>query len=178
MSAIGLKPTFTTIDEWKVWRRYWKIMKNIIDDSIRVKRINMIKAHQENLPNAGKLSRELHFTRITSRKMLDLLEDGRARMRRIIEMEKQIAEQNSLFPLTIENCKTIDFHFNKGSNEFKQLPMWIVKTKGKSFYVNHVTSSTPWSTRETPEGSTRGMLRFKNSHLNITKDGEAIIQAV
>lgn len=73
-----------------------------------------------------------------------------------------------------EHCRTIDFHFNKGHLQDPSIPMWVVKTKGQSFYVNHVESNATWTTRETPEGSTKGSIRFKNCFLKI-EDGIAYI---
>lgn len=73
-----------------------------------------------------------------------------------------------------EHCRTIDFHFNKGHLQDPTIPMWVVKSKGQSFYVNHVESTASWSTRETPEASTKGSLRFKNCFLRI-EDGIAYI---
>jgi hypothetical protein len=75
-----------------------------------------------------------------------------------------------------EHCRTIDFHFNKGNLQDPTIPMWVVKTKGKSFYVDHVESNATWSTRETPEGYTKGSLRFKNCFLKIEDNVATISQ--
>lgn len=72
------------------------------------------------------------------------------------------------------HCRTIDFHFNKGHLQDPTIPMWVVKAKGKSFYVDHVEANAAWTTRETPEASTKGSLRFKNCFLKI-EDGIAYI---
>lgn len=69
------------------------------------------------------------------------------------------------------------FHFNKGHLADPQIPMWVVKTKGESYYVNHVVSNAPWSTKETPDNpSTKGSLKFKNVDITI-ENGEATINA-
>ena len=47
-------------------------------------------------------------------------------------------------------CKDLVFHFNKGHLADPTIPMWVVKAHGVTFYVNHVTSEMPWSTKETP----------------------------
>lgn len=73
-----------------------------------------------------------------------------------------------------EHCRCIDFHFNKGHLADPSIPMWVVKAKGQTYYVDHVESNAVWSTRETPEGSTKGSLRFKNCFLKI-EDGIAYI---
>jgi formylmethanofuran dehydrogenase subunit D len=46
-----------------------------------------------------------------------------------------------------------------------------VKTKGETYYVNHVTSNAPWSTKETPDNThTKGSIKFK--HVNLIIDDE------
>ena len=53
--------------------------------------------------------------------------------------------------------------------------MWVIKTKGQTYYVNHVTSSVPWTTKETPDSEhTKGSIKFKNVTLTI-KDNDALI---
>jgi hypothetical protein len=53
--------------------------------------------------------------------------------------------------------------------------MWVLKIKGESYYVNHVESNAPWSTKETPDNpSTKGSLKFKNVDV-IIEDGCATI---
>lgn len=51
------------------------------------------------------------------------------------------------------NEKTrIVYHFNKAHNTNpKEIPAWVVKVKGETFYVNHFTSTVGFSTKETPE---------------------------
>ena len=54
--------------------------------------------------------------------------------------------------------------------------MWIVKTHGETFYVNHVTADMPWSTKETPDNShTKGSIKLKDCLLVINEDNEAVI---
>jgi hypothetical protein len=54
--------------------------------------------------------------------------------------------------------------------------MWVVKSHGVTFYVNHVTAEVPWSTKETPDNNhTKGSLKFKNCKLVIDDDNCAII---
>lgn len=75
----------------------------------------------------------------------------------------------------IGNCKEVIFHFNKGHLKDPSIPMWVIKTKGKTFYVDHVDSSVGWSTKETPNNEhTKGSIKFKNVHLHI-EDGNANI---
>jgi len=60
------------------------------------------------------------------------------------------------------------FHFNKHFLTDPTIPMWVLKTKGKTYYVNHVTANLPWSTKNTPDNShTKGAIKFKNALIKI-----------
>lgn len=73
-------------------------------------------------------------------------------------------------------CKDLVFHFNKKHLEDQSIPMWVIKTHGESFYVNHVTSQLNWSTKETPDNErTKGSIKFKECLLTIDPDNNAII---
>ena len=55
--------------------------------------------------------------------------------------------------------------------------MWVIKTHGESFYVNHVTAEISWSTKETPNNShTKGSLKFKECLLVIDENNEATVK--
>ncbi len=52
--------------------------------------------------------------------------------------------------------------------------MWIIKTGGKTYYVEHVECTVPWSTKETPDNShTKGSIKVKNCLLTISEDNVA-----
>lgn len=52
--------------------------------------------------------------------------------------------------------------------------MWVIKTRGQTFYVAHVECSIPWSTKETPDNShTKGSIKIKNCLLKIDQDNTA-----
>ena len=54
--------------------------------------------------------------------------------------------------------------------------MWVIKSHGVTFYVNHVTAEIPWSTKETPDNpSTKGSLKFKDCKLSIDRDNNATL---
>lgn len=54
--------------------------------------------------------------------------------------------------------------------------MWVVKTHGKTFYVNHVTADMPWSTKETPSNfHTKGSIKFRECLLVIDENNEATL---
>jgi len=52
----------------------------------------------------------------------------------------------------------------------------VLKAKGETYYVTHVTSNAPWSTKETPDNShTKGSLKFKRVNVIIHEDNSAEI---
>ena len=68
-------------------------------------------------------------------------------------------------------CKDVVFHFNKKHLEDETVPMWVLKTHGETFYVNHVTADMPWSTKETSDNPhTKGSLKFKEVLLTIDEN--------
>ena len=73
-------------------------------------------------------------------------------------------------------CKDIVFHFNKGHLQDQTIPMWVLKTHGESFYVNHVHCKLPWDTKETPDNpATKGSIKIKESLLKIDDENNATI---
>ena len=73
-------------------------------------------------------------------------------------------------------CKDLVFHFNKKHLEDQTIPMWVVKTHGESFYVDHVTCELPWTTKETPDNShTKGSIKIKDCLLTIDQDNCAVV---
>ena len=72
-------------------------------------------------------------------------------------------------------CKEAVFHFNKGHLADPTIPMWVIKAKGQTFYVDHVDAQIGFSTKETPDNNhTKGSLKFKNCLISID-DGVATI---
>ena len=73
-------------------------------------------------------------------------------------------------------CKDLVFHFNKKHLEDETIPMWVVKTHGETFYVDHVSADIAWSTKETPNNShTKGSIKFKECLLTFDEDNCATI---
>lgn len=71
------------------------------------------------------------------------------------------------------------FHFNKKHLEDQTIPMWVLKTHGETFYVNHVHCKLPWDTKETPDNPhTKGSIKIKESLLKIDDDNCATIDAL
>lgn len=56
------------------------------------------------------------------------------------------------------------FHFNKKHIQDPTIPMWVVKCRGDTHYVDHVDVSPGigFSTKETPDNPhTKGSIKFK-----------------
>jgi hypothetical protein len=71
----------------------------------------------------------------------------------------------------------IVFHFNKAYLTNPTIPMWVVKVKGETYYVNHLDSEVGFSTKETPDNShTKGSILFRG-YLTIGEDKIATIKA-
>jgi len=88
-------------------------------------------------------------------------------------MRTTIFKDNKVRPIT--------FHFNKGHLQDPSIPMWIVKYKGETHYVHHVTVSggIGLSTKETPDNpSVRGSLRFKGSLTITTGDDKKLLAEI
>jgi hypothetical protein len=110
---------------------------------------------------------------------MTVLDEAKIRMNNITTMRKSMIEHQKQFPLEIQQCDRVDFHFNKKHLEFPWIPMWVIKTKGKTFYVNHVNASCPWSTRETPDNdSTKGSIRFRECSMKIDAEGVATLDSL
>jgi hypothetical protein len=66
--------------------------------------------------------------------------------------------------LNLETRNEIIFHFNKKHLEDPGIPMWVIKTRGETYYVDHleVDKGVGFSTKETPDNPhTKGSLKFK-----------------
>ena len=68
---------------------------------------------------------------------------------------------------------TIIFHYNKKHSEDVSIPPWMIKFKGKTYYINHldIMPGVGFSSKETPNNpSTKGSMKIKG-RLEITEDG-------
>jgi hypothetical protein len=64
--------------------------------------------------------------------------------------------------LNDETVNRVVFHFNKAHNQDSNIPMWVIKHKGSTYYVNHLDSQVGFSTKETPDNEhTKGSLMFR-----------------
>lgn len=78
----------------------------------------------------------------------------------------------------LQNTKKeeIVFHFNKKHLQDPTVPMWVVKCRGDTHYVNHVDVSpgVGFSTKETPDNPhTKGSIKFK-ANLEINNENNII----
>jgi len=75
----------------------------------------------------------------------------------------------------------IVFHFNKASIGRDDIPPWVVKTRGETYYAWHLESEIGFSTKETPDNPhTKGSIQFRGVlhlhevggriHARITKE--------
>jgi hypothetical protein len=187
MSVHGIQPTFTDYQGYMEWRSSWRELyahagQEVRDSKHRIKHFNRMVVGMESsesrdkiCDNIGRMIEEHQHKRAIARKLMTALETAKIRWAKIKSMRQGIREQAKEFPLTIEG-KNIDFHFNKASVEFDFIPMWVVKARGKTFYVHHMDCQTGFTTRETPEHpSTKGSLRVKRGTLNISDEGYATI---
>lgn len=175
MSAYGMKPSFTNWDDYQKWIREWKFIYNRISEDCKKRKLQLRTINRDSI-SAKSVHEKYSYERAMATKMITLRKEAEIRWRNIQMMQKGIRRQFELFPLNFENAKNIDFHFNKKHLEFSQIPMWILKVKGQTYYVNHVTSKIGFSTKERPDHpSTNGMIRFNRATVYITQDGEAIV---
>lgn len=82
--------------------------------------------------------------------------------------------------LNIQTRTEIIFHFNKMSLQDPSVPMWVIKAKGQTYYVDHVDmeSGVGFSTKETPDNpSTKGSIKFK-SKLRIDKQDNRVVATI
>ena len=84
----------------------------------------------------------------------------------------QICQIDSIIPIV--------FHYNKAHNLNQEIPPWVIKAKGETYYVNHidVEKNVGFSSRETPDNaSTKAALKFKGK-LTINNINDQIIATI
>lgn len=179
MSVYGMKPVFVDRDGYLEWRKVWSLVFGDLSNRIReTKRQLVISEKAHDVKAKSSLARKLHEQRVMARKLLTVLDEGKARANKIVTMRRELKQHQNQFPLSIDDARVVEFHFNKKHLEFSWVPMWVVKTKGQSYYVNHVDATAPWTTRENPDhASTKGSIRVRNCNLHITQEGNAILSS-
>jgi hypothetical protein len=202
MSVNGLKPTFTDINGYKEWRKQFNNVYQELARRIRqqkkalrtaqqrysntavaagpIARVhNQVVAHSANHTAMMREMEKRKSMTVNAYKLCTLLDEAKKRMAGITQMKKDMNTHLAQFPIRIEECDRVDFHFNKKHLEYSWIPMWVLKTKGKTFYVHHVNALCPWTTRETPENdATKGSIRLRNCSLEIDAEGVATLKAI
>lgn len=203
MSIYGMKPQFTTYAGYQEWRKQWAKVYNELTNRIKKQKQmaqNKLKyAHQhednrEKLRKLGEAKGPYHNPywkqhedarkvllgmSVAARKLCTVLDEAKIRMGNITSMRKAMTEHRESFPIKIDACDRVEFHFNKKHLEFPWIPMWVLKSKGKTFYVDHVNALCPWTTREAPDNpSTKGSIRLRNCSLEIDAEGIATLQGI
>ncbi len=75
----------------------------------------------------------------------------------------------------IAEKERIVFHFNKKHLEDPEIPMWVVKCKGETFYIHHLESTIGFSTKESISNPvTKGSLMFRGKLSIVEQDGQTI----
>lgn len=177
MSAFGFKPIFTDVNGYKEWIRNWKTLYSNISKRNKEMKMNIKHCQRTDQSKVKNLLIEYKQESAMASKALMLLDEAKARMKMIYDMEIDIKNQNNQFPSVIENARNIVFHFNKKHLEFPDVvPMWVIKVKGQSFYVTHVDCAVPWTTKETPDHkSTKGSIRVPKGSIRFNSDGSCEI---
>ena len=176
MSVSGLKPTFTDKASYKAWKGDRELLYKEASRICKARKTALRDAQRRSLKHIiPKLSREYHESRIISWKLNSLLIDGKIRRDKILAWQNEIKESQEIFPLKIQDCRVVDIHFNKKHLEFSFIPMWVIKTKGKQYFVNNVSCKKEWTTTERDSGMTRGTIRVRHAEVNIDINGHAVI---
>lgn len=174
MSIYGMKPVFTSAETYKLWKRDRARLINNAARICKARKAAVRDAQRTGDPELLAKARASYARdRVIAHKLNSLMEDGKVRRDNLLVIRDSLAEQQKTFPLTLENCRVIDFHFNKKHLEIPSIPMWVAKTRGKVYYINHIDCRMPWSTMERDEGATRGMIRVRHADLLIDKSGIA-----
>ena len=172
MSANAMFPTFTDRAGYLKWRAEWKIVYSALSQKISEEKAKLKVAIKEEQPA---IQKELHYKRVMARKMMTLLQDAKLRRDRILAMHQQLADQQALFPLRLDT-RVADFAYNRIHNEFDFMPRWLIKASGKTYYINHLDAEIGFTTKEMVDPRTKGMLRFRNTRLEIDTDANATVR--
>ncbi len=173
MSVYSLKPNFTDREGYLKWRATWKATYLHVSQLIRHRR-HELKASQRNWADTAKAQKAFHYLRRDAAKMMTLLGEAKALRDRILAMHQSMHDQEAACPITVE-APVVDFSYNRIHNQFEFMPRWLIRVKGKTYYVEHFDSQIGFSTREMTDPNTKGMLRFRNARMVINSDGTAVI---
>lgn len=169
-----LRPTFTDRAGYRLWLANWRKLYNRMSRDIREMKKDRARAQRAGEATAPAIQRELAHRSVMATKLMSMLKDAKVQMEKIDGVAKAIAEQHAEFPLDLGTCREVEFYFNKLSLQMPTVPMWVVRTKGKTFYVNSLNSQMGFDTKERPDHpSTKGLIRFRKANLTIDASGVA-----
>ena len=78
-----------------------------------------------------------------------------------------------------EKREAIVFHFNKKFLQDNTIPMWVVKHKGQTYYINHMTvlPNVGFSTKETPDNDhTKGSIKLRGKLMVYEENGQILAE--
>lgn len=169
-----LAPKINSVEDYRAWvskwkRNYKKISQNIRSEKLKYKELQRTNTNPD--------STSLNLSRAMGRKMMMLLDEAKLQLSNRFTIENEITEHFQTFPLTIDNARNIEFHFNKKHLQYPDVvPMWILKAKGSTWYCNNVVSNIGFTTKERPDhSSTKGSIRFRRATITIDEYGNATI---
>ena len=76
-----------------------------------------------------------------------------------------------------EKREAIVFHFNKKYLQDPSIPMWVIKYRGNTYYIDHMTvePNVGFSTKETPDNNhTKGSLKIKGKLKIYEENGQVL----
>lgn len=177
MNTYNVKPEFTNWSGYQQWLKEWSDVYQRVSDVCKARKREIKAANSANNWSLLNQTRSAYQQdKANATEMMELRQQAVMHWKSIKQMHKSISEQAAQYPLTIEDARNIDLYFNKKHLQFPLIPMWALRTRGQTFYVNHLDCQTAWSTREKPDDkSTKGMIRIKRGTVHINKQGDALI---
>lgn len=79
--------------------------------------------------------------------------------------------------MQIDEDTRIIVHYNRIHNTNQEIPPWVIKAKGETYYINHidVEKNVGFSSRETPSNdTTKASIKVK-ARLSIDENACAVI---
>ena len=77
--------------------------------------------------------------------------------------------------ISVTKRSEIILHFNKMHLQDPNIPMWVIKVKGETYYVDHVdmAEGVGFSTKETPDNThTKGSIKIRAKLLIILENNQ------
>lgn len=171
---------FNDSSDYFIWKKDWVGKYKEYSEQVRKQKKLVSNLHRKgHIIQAAKEQKKLLFMRVIASKSNILLKEALVEYHKKLGQEKELQEHLSKFPISYKYVKDVVFHFNKQHLLNPKIPMWVIKAKGNTFYVNHVISNAPWNTKEAPDNPhTKGSIKIKNVSLDIDQDAVATIERI